>query len=613
MKVSLKVKLTALISILVLAVMVAMSALYLLNFERRTLEEVERTSEYVRQEAFSRAREAVAGTRIPPYINPADFDAMRSFVQVRLSRDEGLQSLMQSALSSYPSIGYVALTGPGRIILADSDPAAIGKRLAPAPPFSALVHAGFIRELRLIYGPPQTYEIDLPLEMSGRPFGDVRVGVYNVLLAAEVTPRLKSTAKLLGILVVLATVTAGLLSLGVLRPLAKISQGLDRMARGEFTEPVRIEREDEWGVLSSKLNLLGEQMRGDKAAYLALKENMDQLMANLADGLMLFDGEDRLILVTPSVRRFLQRPTEELIHRTALELFSGNGPLTGLLRSAFQDRRALAGRPVDLPDNPEASRVSVTTQVVLEKGRRMATLVTLRDAGTRAQLEDQIGATAKLAAVGRLTSGVAHEVKNPLNAMIIQVEILKSKLRDDGAETKPQLEILSQEIRRLDRVVKTFLDFTRPLEIRRAETSVADLVREVFTLAEPHAAKYNVQLVLDLNGGVPPVLVDQDLMKQALLNLVLNGCQAMPHGGELRVSPRVGGKKLELEIADQGSGIPEDARSRIFSLYYTTKPNGSGVGLAMACRIVQLHDGSIDFSSEVNRGTTFRISLPLHS
>ncbi|HTV55379.1 MAG TPA: HAMP domain-containing protein, partial [Terriglobia bacterium] len=317
MKGSLKVKLTAIISLLVLVVVLAVSALYLLNFVRRTLEDVEQVSGYIRMETFSRARQAVAATRIPAYIDPTDFNEVRSFIQVRLSRDEGLHSLMESAVSYYPSIEYVALTGPDRIVLADNDPDVIGKKLPHVPPFMMLLHAGFVRQFHMIYGPPQTYEIDLPLEMSNQPFGDVCVGVSNVFLAAEVTPRLKSALELAAIVVVLATLSAGLLSLGVLRPLATISQGLDRITRGEFTQPVKINRVDEWGVLSSKLNLLGERIRGDKAAYLALKENMDQLIGNLVDGLMLFDSEDRLVLVTPSARRFLLRPTEELIHRTA--------------------------------------------------------------------------------------------------------------------------------------------------------------------------------------------------------------------------------------------------------------------------------------------------------
>jgi signal transduction histidine kinase len=119
-----------------------------------------------------------------------------------------------------------------------------------------------------------------------------------------------------------------------------------------------------------------------------------------------------------------------------------------------------------------------------------------------------------------------------------------------------------------------------------------------------------VALRFAADGALPRLRLDRDLMKQALLNLILNGCQAMTAGGELLVKPRVLPERVELEITDQGGGIPPESRPKIFSLCFTTKPGGTGVGLAMAYRIVQLHNGSIDFESEVGRGTTFRISLP---
>jgi signal transduction histidine kinase len=253
----------------------------------------------------------------------------------------------------------------------------------------------------------------------------------------------------------------------------------------------------------------------------------------------------------------------------------------------------------------------VNVQFVEAEGEPVGGLVTLRDASTRARLEDQIDITTKLAALGKITSGVAHEVKNPLNAMVLQLELLKSRLGDYGELVAPQLQVLSSELQRLDRVVKTFLDFTRPVEVRPRDMDIESLVREVFTLAEPQAQQNNVQLVFERNGIVPPLRADPDLMKQALLNLVLNGCQAMPSGGRLRVMPRVFPDRIDLEIADQGVGIPPEAHSRIFSLFFSTKPGGTGVGLAMAFRIVQLHNGWMDFSSEVARGTTFRVSLPL--
>ncbi|MGH9395816.1 MAG: sensor histidine kinase [Terriglobia bacterium] len=606
----LKVKLTALISLVVLILVLAVSALYLFSFVRQTLRNVQQISDYIRDETYTRARAVVAATRIPPYVDPTNMVEVRAFLRVRLSQDAGLLSLMQSAVSYSPTIDYVAITSTNGIVLAHNDSTLIGQTLPSAANLSVLLHTGLIHQLRLIYGPPQVYEAVLPLEMNHQPFCSVRIGVSTVFLAAQVTPHLTDALEMALAVIILATLTAGLLSFRLLRPLETISQSVDRMARGEFTGPLRIKREDEWGVLSSKLNVLGEQMRGDKAAYLALRENLDQLFANLVDGLMLFDHEDRLVLATASVSRFLGRPSDALVHKTASEVFGGGGPLNQVLLRAFNERRSLTADPVELPDNAETPRVAVSSHFVSEEGRPVASLVTLRDAGTRAQLQDQIGTATKLAALGRITSGVAHEVKNPLNAMILQVEILKSKLADDHADVKPQLTILSEEIRRLDRVVKTFLDFTRPVEMHRGEIQVADLVNEVFTLAGPQARKNNVHLILEPNGALPALTADRDLMKQALLNLVLNGCQAMPEGGELRVRSHASPGSVNLDVADQGTGIPAEAQEKIFALYYTTKPGGSGIGLAMAYRIIQLHEGSIHFLSEVNHGTTFRISLP---
>ncbi len=611
MRVSLKLKLTALISLLVLLVVFVTSALYSINSVRQTLEEIEQVGIYTCDETYASTRAVVAATRIPSYINASDFGEVRAFIQAQLNQDAGLQSLMQSAVAYSPAIDYVALTSTQGTVLADNDPTLVGGRLTPAPPLSKLLHASLAQQVRLIYGPPQVYEVVLPLEMQHRQFCDIRVGVSTVFLGAQVTPHLEGALKLMALVILLATLSAGLLSFRVLRPLAAISQSVDRLARGEFTAPVKVRREDEWGVLSSKLNLLGEHIRGEKAAYLALQGNLDQLLANLTDGLLLFGGDGRLVLATPSASRFLGVSAEQLLHSTASQVFARNDPLSNALRASFSAGRSLSGQMIDLPGNTSTPRVSVTTQFVSENHHQVAGLVTLRDADTRAQLEDQIGLATKLAAVGRLTSGVAHEVKNPLNAMILQVEILRARLAGQDEAVKPQLDILAQEIRRLDRVVKTFLDFARPIKIRRAQTDVTALVQEVFALAVPQAQKYNVRLILEPNGILPRLRVDPDLMKQALLNLILNGCEAMPEGGELRVRPRAGRKTIDLDIMDQGTGIPEEARDRIFSLYYTTKPGGSGIGLAMTYRIIELHDGTIHFTSEVSRGTTFQVSLPM--
>lgn len=608
MKVSLKSKLTALISILVLLVVLVISSLYLSSLMDQTLDTVRSRGEYVAQEIYHQARTALSQARVPPGVDPTDPQQIHRVVQETLAQDPGLNSLIESAIGYSPTIYYVSITDQNREVMAHSDATEIGTHLAPAPPFKRLIQAGLVHQLRVVYGSPQVYEVVLPLDLGGSPLGDVRVGLSTIFLSNQVTPQLRSALILSGLAILFATISAGVLSFRMLRPLETISESVDSLARGEFPIRLNLERKDEWGILSSKLNLLGERMRGEKAAFVALKENTDQLLANLADGMLLFDQQDRLVMATPAAERFLGRSLFTLLHHPASEVFEEGRPVEKFLLDAFEKRHSTAWRVVQT--SGETPRVAVNVQFVEEEGARVAGLVTLRDAGSRAVLQDQLDLTAKLAALGKLTSGVAHEVKNPLNAMVLQLEILKSKLQDEDARVKPQIETLSAEIRRLDRVVKTFLDFTRPVELHPAPTDLEGLVREVFTLAEPQARENNVQLALVSNGPLPPVRLDRDLMKQALLNLILNGCQAMPSGGELRVTPRALDQQVELEIADQGPGIPPEVRPKLFSLFFTTKPGGTGVGLAMAYRILQLHNGSIDFSSEVHRGTTFRISLP---
>ena len=610
MGLSLKIKLTALITLLVLLMVLATSTLYLSHLTRQALSEVGSRGEYVANEIYHQASTLLSQARMPAGSNPSDFQALRGFVQARLAADAGLTSLLESAIGYSPSIYYAAITDTRHQVMVHNDPGEIGQVMAPAVPFEDLLHAGLLKQLRVIYGPSRVYEVVLPLEIGNTPFGDVRVGVSTLFLAHQITPDLHAALTLSFAIIIFTTLSAGLLSYRLLRPLATISRSVDLLARGEYSEPVSLKRTDEWGVLSSKLNLLGEQMRGEKAAFVQLKENLDQLFSKLSDGLLLFERQDRLVLATPAAARLLGCRAEAIVHRPAREVFSAHNPLHDLLREAFASRQSTPWRTLELGGEPPA-RVAVNVQFIREQGEAMGCLVTLRDASTRAQIEDQIDVTTKLAALGRITSGVAHEVKNPLNAMVLQLEILKSKLTDQGEKVGPHLEILSTEIRRLDRVVKTFLDFTRPVEIHPIPTSVEGLVREVFLLAEPQALQNNVRLVFEHEGTLPTINVDRDLMKQALLNLVLNGCQAMPSGGQLTVKPQTDGHHLNLEVSDQGVGIPPEARQKIFSLFYTTKPGGSGIGLAMAFRVLQLHNGFIDFTSEAHHGTTFRVSIPV--
>ena len=217
------------------------------------------------------------------------------------------------------------------------------------------------------------------------------------------------------------------------------------------------------------------------------------------------------------------------------------------------------------------------------------------------EIEGELELSRRMAAIGRLTSGVGHEVKNPINAIVVHLELLRNKLGGSDEKALRHLEIIQSEIQRLDRVVQTLVDFSRPVELQLQEQDLRRVVSSVLMLASAEFETRNVYVQSDLPDRPVMAKVDADLLKQAVLNIVLNGAQAMTEGGTLNVRLAEDGRMALLSIHDEGGGIPDDIRDKIFDLYFTTKKDGSGIGLAMTYRIVQLHNGSVEVESGESR------------
>jgi signal transduction histidine kinase len=230
------------------------------------------------------------------------------------------------------------------------------------------------------------------------------------------------------------------------------------------------------------------------------------------------------------------------------------------------------------------------------------------------RMESQLDVASRLTAISHITGGVAHEIKNPLNAISLHLDLLRARLGGPDEEVTSELDILSKEVRRLDRVVKTFLDFSRPVDVKLEEVDLAALAREVAELMVPQARLANIALEFGSPEKTAEIRGDPDMLKQVILNLVTNALDAMTAAktanGFLKLGVFREDESVILQVADNGPGIPGDLRAKVFQLYFTTKPKGSGIGLAMTYRAVQLHNGTIDFSSEDGRGTTFRLHFP---
>src|SRR5262249_21069170 len=277
-------------------------------------------------------------------------------------------------------------------------------------------------------------------------------------------------------------------------------------------------------------------------------------------------------------------------------------------------------------------RLVMTHAINDPKGDLVGVMMIARNVEYLSQVQSTVRYSRKLAALGRLSAGGAHEGKNPVNAMAIHLELLRMQFRQPSpapvaagavagsgalavaeapaSQALQHVEVIANEIRRLDEVVQGFLKFTRPEDLKLQPVSLAALFDEVVPIVQPEAKRAGVTLVVE-HLGVPDVHGDPTMLRQAFLNLALNACQAMPNGGTLGIPGAAArGRRVLIAFADTGVGIKPEHLQRIFDLYFTTKEKGSGIGLSMVYRTVQMHDGDIEVQSTPGAGTTFRVFLP---
>ncbi|PYT51360.1 MAG: hypothetical protein DMG44_02550 [Acidobacteria bacterium] len=616
MQLRLRTKLTLVMTGLVLLVAAVLSGVFAAQLLDQLLQATKDRASDLANQVFVQAQHALTdaaqqGLR-PASDSPQE---IHDFVRHAFEIDEGLHTQLKAAKEN-PLIYEVSITDQDGMVLVSTDEGLPGKSLPRRTPLSQLVQRNFLHQVKVLAGPSKLFELDYPFNKGSKPFGEVRVVLNAGLLLNEISPSLWTSGTIALLAVVVSTLLAAIVSGATLAPLRDIAKQLDRISAGQYDSPASdakgiAESADELGLVSRKITQVGQQLRGVHEIFSTMRENMNSVMAGLEDGLLLFTRDARAVMISPAAEKFLGAPAGHFLGRRVTEIFPPGHPLRDALRIESDELSEIAAE-TELETSEGPRRVSVSVQAIQEDGERMGALVTLRDLDSLESINTQLQVSERLAALGRITAGVAHEVKNPLNSMRLWLENLKESLpAEPDSASQQAVQVLDKEIDRLDAVVKRFLDFTRPMDIRLEATQLAHLLKEVLEIAQPQLQKSNIQLAQLLPIDVPEVYVDRALLKQAVLNLVLNAAEAMPNGGQMRLVLSRRGEMAEITVGDTGKGIPLEHRQRIFQLFFTTRPGGSGIGLASAFRIIQLHNGSIDFTSEVGRGTTFRIELPL--
>ena len=595
----LKAKETLVITLLTFLVVATTSILHLSQLTRVTVLETLRQGELVARQIYAQSSRALArGQGGTPW--------------EALKRDPELRSLIEASVGYSPDLVYVFLADQtGRAVL-HSEPDKEGLDAPQRPTLNELLGYDALRRFWALYEGGAVYETTLPLNLNSQPFGSVRLGFSSSLLRRELKSSLQRGLVLAGLSLPLAWLVAMGLANLTLRPIRRFTRQMERMRQGEFEVSGDLAPGDEFKELASELQLLGQQLQSDRLKMLGERIDLHQVVDQLEDGLVFFNQDRRILFINKAAEIVLGKSVEELVGRPVEEVLESSHPLRMLMERVFSQNVGSRNVTIALPRDGKSREFLVSAFSVRDAHKTMGAMVLLKDLDSLRTLQSLVSYSAKLTALGRLTSGVAHEVKNPLNAMMIHLELLKEKLGPSSEGVQENLEVIGNEIRRLDRALQGFLKFIRPQELALRPVDLNTLLQSIIALLEVEWQKAGIRFVFRPESPLPTITADEELLHQAFLNLLLNACQAMPKGGAIQiVTERETPEAVRVTFADEGGGISPEDLDKIFALYYTTKPDGSGIGLSLVYRIVQLHDGIIDVSSEVGRGTTMSVRLPV--
>jgi signal transduction histidine kinase len=623
---SIKAKQVAGVTALVVLVVAGMIAVQIASLTRLRIDETKSRATTLKAQMLDGAAVVVreAGSADP------------DVAYVALRNDAGMRSILLSSVTNQPdtnTILYAAIADTKGIAIAHSNPAEEGQLMVPLEDLSNIVNASALDQLRFVLR-ERRYELREQILMGDKDFGAIRIGVSTLFVGAEIRKALEGFGYTALVALAVSTLVATLLAQWMLRPIHVIQSGLTRLGRGELD--VRLDLPgQEFADLGSSFEAVSAQLaavRNNALPAASSSTEFESVMENLEDAVALFSPEGELMFSNAAMRALLPglvaRAGSAASAKPALSLLAENDPVRQLVERALAGRKSAGPVAVPLGTSPEGDQEAPEHLLLCHaiddaKGRFIGAMVVARNLVYLNQVHTTLNYSRKLAALGRLMAGVAHEVKNPLNAMTIHLELLKQKL---GALREPitvpagpsggsktldltkHVNVIADEIKRLDQVVVGFLKFARPDELKLQPVLLSSLVSEVLSMTAPESERRGIVVKTECPPSVPEINADPGMLQQALLNLTINACHAMPDGGTLKIlcrpAPR---RRVEISIEDTGVGIPPENLSRIFDLYFTTKEKGSGIGLSMVFRIVQLHDGEIEVQSTPGGGTRFRL------
>ncbi len=359
----------------------------------------------------------------------------------------------------------------------------------------------------------------------------------------------------------------------------------------------------------------------------AMIQTFCQALDCAGKGIMIQDSNRKVLFFNRACEEITKWPRERIIGKDCGEVFQCHTS-TGMCLTekfcpgmdVFHGKFSKGSRELFIKrgDGSETWVEASVSAIKDAEGKVTHIISILENITERKRLSDEILKTKTLSTLGAFAAELAHEIKNPLNAMNLQMLLLEREIQKmhkiSGKSKEELLEIASivrNELNRLSEFVGECLHFSRTGELNKSRVDIREILEEIISLIMPQAQLNGIEIELDVVSELPKISVDKDKIKQAILNIFINGVEAMPDGGRLLVSAKQNGHEILISCQDTGVGIPDEIRDKIFNLFYTTKDGGTGIGLSFAQNIINAHGGTIRLEPS-SRGTRFTVAIPLN-
>jgi len=528
-----------------------------------------------------------------------------------LQHDDALRELLGSMQAFGPAVVIARITdADGKILVAGGD-GSEGQLQPHLPSIEELVQKAsrwWPFALLAAASGNDLYATARPFDVDGKPFGTIYIGVTLSLL----TDRLERLGLAFG-LIVIADVILTLLATASLRrllfqemwPFPAVSWN----ARVTESLPSPVQQ-DELSGLAERFNRLSRAVHSEHNQWETGRSNVFEIVRSIHDGVVLVDSGGSLLFANREARVVLGLDkTPGVEGRPLGVLLRRNHPLVAMADAALESGSEAQDVPMNLSANGDGDGASMLISFFrLGAARKpVGLLILLRDMNAVQELESVVDQSTRLARLGGLISGVAHQLRSPLHGMNLRLELMREdSLR--GNDIEKHINRLRGEVERLDQSVEALLRFMRPQELKLSRFLVNDLLAEIANRVKRDRICFAFQF-----SAEHPVEADREMLSEAFSNLIQNAMQAMPEGGGIAISTAEKDGMVEVEISDHGVGIAPENLEQVLNLYFTTKKGGSGLGLPLALRAIELNRGVLKIDSRVGEGTTCRIRLPLAS